>query len=210
MLSERTIELGPVKKMFLPYPFVIYKRIEEDWMSCFIMNLKLLNQFITCTKFKMNTEQQIREVIHLGYWAILLDIKSATATNPQKGGTTVFSCFKWKEKHHIILQDTILWLINSVKDLHKGYETHLSSLSGDRNNCFCIWQCTHPDRILQAGQDRWRERVASFLQKFGFVLGHNKCQFEPTQMFTHLGLIFNTREMTILLPGKRCKQFRLK
>ena len=42
----------------------------------------------------------------------------------------------------------------------------------------------------------------------GFILKNDKCQFEPTLMFTHLGLKFNTREMTISLPGKKVQTIK--
>ena len=74
LLSEGTIELGPGNKGFFKYPFLIPKKNRE---SCFIMNLKPLNQFITCTKFKMTILKQIREAIHPGQWAVSLDITSA-------------------------------------------------------------------------------------------------------------------------------------
>ena len=52
VLFEYTMEVGPGNKGFFMYPFLIPKKNGE---SHFIMNLKLLNQFITCTKFKMTT-----------------------------------------------------------------------------------------------------------------------------------------------------------
>ena len=47
VLSDGAIEAGPGNKGFLTYPFLISKKNKE---SHFIMNLKLLNQFITYTK----------------------------------------------------------------------------------------------------------------------------------------------------------------
>ena len=52
MLSKGTTELGPGNKGFFTHPFLIPKKNGE---SHFIMNLKPLNQHITCTKFKMTT-----------------------------------------------------------------------------------------------------------------------------------------------------------
>ena len=44
------------------------------------------------------------------------------------------------------------------------------------------------------------KRVVQLLQKLGFVLSLKKSQLEPTQEFTHLGLVFNTQNMTLSLP----------
>ena len=43
------------------------------------------------------------------------------------------------------------------------------------------------------------ERVTSLLQRLGFILSHNRCQAEPTEVFTHLFLRFSIGEMTISL-----------
>ena len=57
--------------------------------------------------------------------------------------------FPQVEKHHIPVQDATLWPINSAKDLQKGYETHLTTMSEDGNNSVPISGCCpHPDRIL--------------------------------------------------------------
>ena len=72
ILSERTIELGPGNKGYLP--FVLPKK---NGMNCLIMNLQALNQVITCTKFKMMTISEIRKTIHPGHWAASLDVRSA-------------------------------------------------------------------------------------------------------------------------------------
>ena len=74
MLSEGTIKFGPGNKVFFTYPFLISKKNGE---SHFIMNLKLLNQYISCTKLKMATLKQIKEAIHPEQWAVSLNIKSA-------------------------------------------------------------------------------------------------------------------------------------
>ena len=63
MLSEGIMEIAPRNKGFFTYPFLIPNNNGE---SHFIMNLKLLNQFNTCTKFKMTTLKQIRETIYPG------------------------------------------------------------------------------------------------------------------------------------------------
>ena len=52
MLLNETMDLGPGNKGFFTQALIISK---NNSMSCFIMNLKPLNQFCTCTKFKMTT-----------------------------------------------------------------------------------------------------------------------------------------------------------
>ena len=50
--------------------------------------------------------------------------------------------------------------------------------------------------------------VASILQRIGFILSHDECQLDPAQLFTHLGLTFNTKEMTISLSRDKIKALK--
>ena len=50
------------------------------------------------------------------------------------------------------------------------------------------------------------QRVVQLLQRLGFILSLEKCQLEPTQEFTHLGLVFNTQNMTLSLLQVRSWQ----
>ena len=73
LLKEGNIEEVPNNKGFFTYPFLIPKK---NGKSRFIMNLKPLNRYIKCTKFKMTTLKQIRESLRNGQWAVQMDIKS--------------------------------------------------------------------------------------------------------------------------------------
>ena len=44
------------------------------------------------------------------------------------------------------------------------------------------------------------QRVVQLLQRLGSVLSLEKCQLQPTQEFTYLGLVFNTQNMTLSPP----------
>ena len=55
---------------------------QENGGGHFMMNLKPLNHFITCTKFKTTILKQIREAIHPGQWGISLHIKPAYCDIP--------------------------------------------------------------------------------------------------------------------------------
>ena len=62
------------------------------------MSLKLLNQYSTCTKFKMTILKEIREAIHPGQLAVSLNIKSAYCHIPIARRHHCFLCFQWKGK----------------------------------------------------------------------------------------------------------------
>ena len=71
MVSEKMIMLSPRNEWFFTYPFLIPKKNKA---SHFIMNLKLLNHLITCTKIKMTTLKHTRKAIFWGQWEVSLEI----------------------------------------------------------------------------------------------------------------------------------------
>ena len=107
------------------------------------------------------------------------------------------------------LQVFSLWLINSTKDFHKGYETHLTPLLTDGNNSVPVsGQFTPPGGILQISEDRWTE---SNLTLTGFGLCTDSWQV-PVQTNTSVNspsLTFDTREMTISLPGEKVQTIKV-
>ena len=44
------------------------------------------------------------------------------------------------------------------------------------------------------------QSVVQLLERLGFMLSLEKCQLEPTQEYTYLGLVFNTWNMTLSPP----------
>ena len=54
------------------------------------------------------------------------------------------------------------------------------------------------------------KRVAFLLLGLGFLLNPNKCQFEPAQMFIHLGLTPDTWEMIVLLSMDKVQAIKYK
>ena len=176
MLSEGTIDLGPGNEGFFTYPFLISKKNEE---SHFIMNLKPINQVITCTKFKITTLKQIREAICSGQWAVSLNIKSAYCHIPITKRHHCFLCFQWKGK------------VYQFKTLPFGLSTTPMPFTKVRKPILYLCQKMGitiflylDDALLlansytQAKEDG--QRVVQLLQKLGFVLSLEKCQVELT------------------------------
>ena len=195
MLAKDTTELGWGNKGFFTYPFLISKKNGE---SHFFMNLKLLNQFITCTKYKMTTLKQIREAICPGQWEVSLNIKSAYCHIPITRRYHCSLCFRWEGK------------VYQFKTLPIGLATAVKTFTRVMKPILHLcWKmgktvCLHLDDALvlvtsytQAKADG--QRVGQLLQRLGFVLSLEKCQSEPTQEFTHLGLVFNIKNMTLSL-----------
>ena len=196
MLSEGTIDLGLGNKGFFTYHFLIPMKNGE---SCFIINLKPLHQIITYTKFMMTTLERLMEVICLRQWAVSLNIKSAYCHIPIVKRHHCFFHFRWKDK------------VYQFKTLSFGlFKAPRTFMRVMKANLLLWWRMAitlflYLDNVLvlansytQAKEDG--QRVVQLLQRLGFVLRWEKCQLEPTQEFTHLGFMFNTQNMSLLLP----------
>ena len=154
ILSKSTLEVDPGNKGFLAYLFLTPKKNGE---SFFIMNLKLLNHFITCTKFKMTTQKQIREAIHPGQWAVSFQHQVSLLPHPNSKETSMFPSIQ-VERQSLPVQDLALLLIHCCQDLCEGHETHPTSMTEDRYNSFFIpLQCSSTSQLLHSSQRKWAE-----------------------------------------------------
>ena len=204
LLKEGNIERGPLNKGFFTYPFLIPKK---DGQLRFIMNLKPLNRYIKCTKFKMTTLKHIREAIRPGCWAVSFDIKSAYCHIPIARRHRCFLRFRWKGQ------------VYQFKTLPFGLSTAPKTFTRTTRPIllYCrklgikLFLYLDDGLILAPSYNIAKEHgelVAELVQRLGFVLSWKKCNFEPTQIFTHLGVTFNSKEMTISLPEEKILKVR--
>ena len=156
MLSKETIfRFG--KQRILHIPFII---LRQNGMNGFIMRLKPLNCFITCTKLKMTTPKQIREPIWPGQWAVSLNIKSVSCHSPT---VKRHCCFfhsgrraKWTSSRYCLL------VCPQVQRHLQEYSKHLASVLEDRYKSVPIYkQCSHIGRLIYSGKDRLVESSTS-------------------------------------------------
>ena len=82
-------QIKAMKKGMFTYPFM------KNMASNIITNLKPHNYFISCTKFKMTTWNRSWEAIHLGQWAVLLNITRAYCHIPIVKRHQCFHHFRW-------------------------------------------------------------------------------------------------------------------
>ena len=127
--------------------------------------------------------------------------------NPNSKKVPLFSLLQ-VEKHHIPVQDPALWLTNSPKTFSRV--TKPISLHCQKQSVTLFLYLDIAvilvESYMQARLD-W-QGVASLLHRLGFALSHNKCQLEPTHVFTYLGLTLDTRKMTISLLGKKVQAIK--
>ena len=163
------------------------------------MNLKPPNQYITFTKFKMTIMKQIRVAIHPGLRAVSHNIKSAYCHIQVGRRHHCFLCFRWRDMIYHFQSLTFgpltvpKTLTRVMKSIHLWCQKMGTALFLYLDDALIL-----ADSYSQLKKDQWR--VAQLLQRLESVLSLEKCQLEPTQKFTHLGLDFNTQDMTLSLP----------
>ena len=71
-----------------------------------------------------------------------------------------------------------------------------SLLKIGHNTVLTSGQYVNTSQLLLLGKERWADGSTAAESAF-YAEPTKKCQFESSQVFTHLGLTFNTRDMTI-------------
>ena len=111
--KESTIfSVGFCSKGFFLKPF--FNSQEKNGMNYFIMDLELLNNLITCTKFKMT--KQMKEAIHHSQCAVLQDTK---LSHSHILVTKWNQCFTHSERRPRCIS-SVPSPVNSAKKLYKA------------------------------------------------------------------------------------------
>ena len=97
-----------------------------------VVNPKLLNYCLNCTKFKMTSLRKIREAIYPSQWAISFNIKSDYCFIP------IVKRNNWShlsmERHKLTVHDLAILSVSSFKDLHIGSKADLAPLPQVEHN----------------------------------------------------------------------------
>ena len=93
------------------------------------MNLKPLNCFITCTKFKITTLKEMRETIWPGQLAVSPETRSAYCHFPIARRYYCFLCFRWRGR--VTRSRPCLLVCLQPKDFQQNKKTHLALLQQD-------------------------------------------------------------------------------
>ena len=161
-----------------------------------ILDLAPLNTYLKKIKFKMDSPQTIRKEVKQGDWACSLDLKDAYFHIQICKNDRKWLRFAWKG---LVYQYKVLpfglslspWAFTHlVKDLLEKcriQKTRLHTYIDD-------WLVLAPSRALC--QDR-TSALKSLASNLGFVINKEKSELVPSQSFTYLGMVFDTRNQTV-------------
>jgi hypothetical protein len=184
--------------------FVIPKK-DKQWRL--IIDSRNLNDFLEPLHFQMESVKEIVAMLVPGDWAISWDLKDAYLTvglHP--------------EHHHLVQIEeegqayqgrTLLFglsvapfiftqMLRAVLRILRDMGCRVTAYLDDGLNIH-----HHPDGLRWEGQ-----LTVNLLVACGYVIHPTKSCWVPSQVFTHLGFLFNTLEMTLSITADKKKAIR--
>ena len=166
-----------------------------------IIDLSLLNKHIHCPTFKMETVQSIRQSLQPGEWCTQIDIQDAYLHIPVQ------------QKFRKYLRFSVGGTVYQFKTLPFGLNVapriftqvlkpvlgHLRSLGIKVHGYLDDWLV----RALSPKQaEEHTNTVLELLRRLGWLVNWDKCNLVPSQVFTFLGLTFDTKA-ALVRPGQK-------
>ena len=172
-----------------------------------IVNLKPLNRYITTQQFRMTTIKEVFQLLQQKDWAIWLDLKDAYFHVPVHPCHRRFLQFIWQGQafHYKCLPFGLSSSPRVFTRITKPV-VHCLRTRG-------VKVMFYLDDILVLGSSRSRashsrNTVIRLLEDLGFSLNWEKSQLTPRQRFIYLGLQWDSRDLSVSLPGDKREELR--
>ena len=172
-----------------------------------VVNLKMLNSYVQQVSFKMEGIHLLKDLLCPGDWMTKVDLKDAYFAIPLKRQDRKFLRFHWQEK---LYQFNCLpfglssapWIFTKAT---KPVVTILRSL-GMRIIIYI------DDILIMAPSKEMAQQhtdcLIFLLENLGFTVNRKKSLTDPTQEIEFLGLITDSIQMELQLPGSKIKSIR--
>jgi hypothetical protein len=201
------LAVHPVDKQtdgFISSLFVVPKK---DGGNRPIVNLKPLNQYLIYEHFKMEGIHMLRDLLKQGDWLVKIDLKDAYLTVPIWKNHQKYLRFLWKDN---MLEFACLpfGLATAPRVFTKLMKPVVALLRQ-----WGIRLIIYLDDILimAESQNLVLHQAAStlnLLESLGFLVNYKKSQLVPSQQLEFLGLLIDSRGLTLQLPGEKLRKIR--
>ena len=197
LVKQRVVTEG-----FISALFVVPKK---DRGNRPVVNLKPLNQCITYEHFKMEGIHMLRDLLKLGDWLVKIDLKDAYLTVPIWINHQKYLGSFSVERQHARVCLSPLRFSFCPESVHEADETSCSSID-------TAGLIIYLDDILIMAEssDLVLHQAASalnLLESLGFIVNYEKSHLVPTQEIEFLGLLVNSKNLTLILPGEKLRKF---
>ena len=183
----------------------IFLREKKDGSSRPILNLKSLNNHIPYMHFKMESLKNVKDMLKQGDLMVKIDLKDAYFTLPLHPKSRKFVRFQWGRKIYQFL--CLCFGLGPAPRLF----TKLMKVPVTLLRRLNIRLIIYLDDILIMGSSEEeilmaRDTVIYLLQALGFVINWAKSVLEPAQEMEFLGIVINSKEMSMLLTEEKISQ----
>ena len=180
----------------------IFTREKKDGSLRVILNLKNLNNSVYYNHFKLESLDNVLNIIQTGVWMASVDLKDAFYTIPVHASHQKYLKFSWKDKLYKF-QAMPNGYAEAMRVFTKILKPPFSYLR-QRGFSSVVFV---DDTYLQGSSfeeclQNVHETVA-ILQKLGFTIHAKKSVLTPTQCIEFLGFIIDSRSMTVTLSGEK-------
>ena len=181
----------------------IFSRKKKSGKVRIILNLSELNKDIEYHKFKMETVQSVLDMVRSGFFFCSIDLSDAYFCVNVRPEFRKYLRFIWDDQ---LYQFTCLpqGLSSSPRLYTKIMKVAISYLR-ERN---IIISNYIDDLIIMARDfDTCKEHFyvsTKLLQTLGFVINWEKSSTIPSRTISHLGLVINSRNMTVRVDKDKC------
>jgi len=167
-----------------------------------VINLKSLNGFTAYHHFKMEDLSLLKNMLSQGDWMGKMDLKDAYFTIPVHRDHWKYIRFRWK---NTMFEFTCLpfGLSQSPRVFTKVLKPVIAHLRKQGVRMLTYLDDSLVMNKTREGLSQDMGKVRDLLQSLGFLINIEKSQFLPVQEIEFLGVIVNSREMTLKVPADK-------
>ena len=168
-----------------------------------VIDLSLLNKYIYCPSFKMETSTSLRRSVAPGDFAVSLDLKDAYFHIPINPSARRYLRFAFEGQ---VFQFRALpfglnispWIFTRLMDTVMATARRTSSSQHSNYLDDLLLKNPTPSLLIQD-----RDALLSLLASLGWMVNREKSDLTPSQTFSHLGMLFQTDHNKVSLTQKR-------
>jgi hypothetical protein len=170
-----------------------------------ILNAQSLNKYLKNTKFKMEGQNQVTEILKEGDYGITVDISKAYHHVPVNENMKSYLSFKYEGKCYRYLGTP--FGVCTAPRVFSMIMHHCAKIVRTKWKVRCI---QYLDDWLVVDQNRQRlqliaPQILDFLRLLGWTINEQKCNLKPQRIFEFLGWKWNTTQLSVELPTEKRK-----
>ena len=185
----------------------VFIKTKDDSSARLLFDLRELNEHIVKESFKTDSIYDVLNLTFPGAWFCKLDLKHAYFSIPIRVKDRKFLKFKWRRRiyRYTCLPQGLTSAARKFTKLMKVPIAHFRALGMNIVIYLddLIFIAASPSELIK--QIRY---AISILDLMGLTVNLAKSILTPVQIIDYIGFTLNSKEMTIKLTEKRCKNIR--